>query len=144
MHKFLRLLREYFGNSLGVDYYYRHPRNYNRRGIFSIDEPAPTVRGVNRPVPKGYKGHPGDPIPKSDSLRPLTTAERAQVQTFPSEYVWEGTKTSVEQMVGNAVPVKLAEFVANLIIKYEPETSKASGIETRENEHVESTQLKFF
>ena len=29
-------VREYLGNQLEVDYYYRHPRNYNRRGIFSI------------------------------------------------------------------------------------------------------------
>ncbi|MER0492810.1 DNA cytosine methyltransferase, partial [Morganella morganii] len=41
-------VRNCLGDSLGSEYYYRHPRNYNRRAIFSIDEPAPTVRGVNR------------------------------------------------------------------------------------------------
>ena len=39
-------VRNYLGDSLGIEYYYRHPRNYNRRAIFSIDEPAPTVRGL--------------------------------------------------------------------------------------------------
>ncbi len=29
-------IRDYLGDKLGVDYYYRHPRNYNRRGIFSM------------------------------------------------------------------------------------------------------------
>lgn len=108
-------LRDYFGNSLGFEYYYRHPRNYNRRAVFSIDEPAPTMRGVNRPVPKGYPGHPNDACQISDELHALTTAERALIQTFPKDYKWIGSKTDVEQMIGNAVPVKLAEYVAKIV-----------------------------
>jgi len=105
-------LRQYFGNSLDFEYYYRHPRNYSRRAIFSIDEPAPTMRGVNRPVPKGYPGHPNDALPLDGSIRPLTTLERSLIQTFPHTFQWTGSKTDMEQMIGNAVPVKLAEFVA--------------------------------
>ena len=108
-------VRDYFGDSLGFEYYYRHPRNYSRRGIFSIDEPAPTMRGVNRPVPKGYPGHPNDACPVSESLHALTTAERALIQTFPKDFVWEGSKTDVEQMIGNAVPVNLARYVAKVV-----------------------------
>lgn len=111
-------LRDYFGDSLGFEFYYRHPRNYSRRAIFSIDEPAPTMRGVNRPVPKGYKGHPNDPCPINDSIRALTTEERALIQTFPKTYKWEGTKTDREQMIGNAVPVNLAFFVASRVRDY--------------------------
>ena len=111
-------LRDYFGDRLGFEYYYRHPRNYNRRGVFSIDEPAPTMRGVNRPVPKGYPGHPNDAAPISPDLRALTTKERALIQTFPENFIWEGNKTEMEQMIGNAVPVKLAEFVAKAVIEY--------------------------
>jgi len=111
-------IREYIGNEFGIEFYYRHPRNYNRRGIFSIDEPAPTIRGVNRPVPKGYPGHPNDPISLNQELRSLTTFERARIQTFPKDYKWVGSKTELEQMIGNAVPVKLAEFVANAIKLY--------------------------
>lgn len=108
-------LRDYFGDSLGFDYYYRHPRNYSRRAVFSIDEPAPTMRGVNRPVPKGYPGHPNDACPVSDSLHALTTKERALIQTFPSDFEWVGSKTDVEQMIGNAVPVNLAQYVAETV-----------------------------
>lgn len=111
-------VREFFGNSLGFEYYYRHPRNYSRRAIFSIDEPAPTMRGVNRPVPKGYPGHPNDACPVSDSLRALTTEERALFQTFPADFHWCGTKTDKEQMIGNAVPVKLGEYVARTLREY--------------------------
>lgn len=108
-------LRDFFGETLDFEYYYRHPRNYSRRGIFSIDEPAPTMRGVNRPVPQGYPGHPNDACKLNDSIRALTTLERALIQTFPANYKWQGTKTDMEQMIGNAVPVKLAEFVASAL-----------------------------
>lgn len=108
-------LRDYFGNSLGFIYYYRHPRNYNRRAIFSIDEPAPTMRGVNRPIPKGYPGHPNDACPVDANTHALTTKERALIQTFPLSFEWVGSKTDIEQMIGNAVPVKLAEYVAETV-----------------------------
>src|SRR5699024_9439296 len=35
-------LRDYFGDRLGTDHYYRHPRSYARRGVFSVDDPSPT------------------------------------------------------------------------------------------------------
>lgn len=112
-------IRDYLEDKLGLDYYYRHPRNYNRRGIFSIDEPSPTVRGVNRPIPAGYQKHPGDPESiKLEDIRPLTTIERSYLQTFPEDFKFIGTKTDLEQMIGNAVPVNLATFVANGILEY--------------------------
>lgn len=111
-------IRSYLGNEFGIEYYYRHPRNYNRRGIFSIDEPGPTVRGVNRPVPPGYKGHAADPVPVTKELRPLTTFERARLQTFPKTFKWLGNKTDLEQMIGNAVPVNLALLVADALKEY--------------------------
>lgn len=70
-------VRDYLGNALGIEYYYRHPRSYVRRGIFSIDEPSPTIRGVNRPMPKGYKIHNNDPVKTKDGIRPLTSIERS-------------------------------------------------------------------
>lgn len=108
-------VRDWFRDRLGVDAFYRHPRSYARRAIFSIDEPSPTVRGVNRPMPAGYRPHPGDVVPP-DFARPLTTSERAEIQTFPPEYKWVGSRTEVEQMIGNAVPVNLAQFVARSVI----------------------------
>jgi len=40
------------------------------------------------------------------------------MQTFPATFKWKGTKTDIEQMIGNAVPVKLAEFVAGIVMNY--------------------------
>lgn len=111
-------LYDYFGSSLGIEYYYRHPRSYARRGIFSIYEPSPTIRGVNRPIPLTYQKHKGDAVDDMSKVRPLTTEERSLVQTFPDDFIWSGNKTEKEQLIGNAVPVKLAEFVANCINEY--------------------------
>lgn len=105
-------IREYFGGGLSFEHYYRHPRSYARRGVFSVDEPSPTIRGVNRPIPKGYPGHEGDTCKMSPDLRCLTTQERALIQTFPADFEFPGTKTDIEQVIGNAVPIKLAEYVA--------------------------------
>lgn len=115
-------MRQYFneiGYSFEVDYYFRVPRSYNRRGVFSIDEPCQTIRGVDRPIPSGYKGHPSDPVEIGPKVRALTVLERSYIQTFPQTFKFEGTKSNLNQMIGNAVPVKLAEHIANAIIKYD-------------------------
>jgi DNA (cytosine-5)-methyltransferase 1 len=117
-------VRDYLGNSLGIQYYYRHPRSYQRRAIFSIDEPSPTIRGVNRPIPKNYKQHPRDVAPVTSNLRPLTTRERSYIQTFPDDFIFEGSKTDLAQMIGNAVPVKLAEYVAQCLRIYIQDKNK--------------------
>jgi DNA (cytosine-5)-methyltransferase 1 len=112
-------IRDYLGNQLGVEFYYRHPRNYNRRGVFTITEPSPTVRGVNRPIPKGYKLNTCDPENVDlEKIRPLTTIERSYLQTFPMDFKFLGTKTNLEQMIGNAVPVNLGTFIADAIKEY--------------------------
>lgn len=111
-------VREYMGDELDLDYYYRHPRSYARRGVFSVDEPSPTVRGVNRPLPDGYKLHKGDPVDALSGIRALTTRERSRIQTFPKSFEFFGTKSNLEQMIGNAVPVNLAYNVACALMEY--------------------------
>lgn len=113
-------VREYFEQenyNLSIEHYYRHPRSYKRRGIFSVDEPSPTIRGVNRPKPGNYKKHNGDLI-QPDGVRNLTALERSFIQTFPENFVWDDSLASTEQMIGNAVPVKLANYVATCLMRY--------------------------
>lgn len=50
--------------------------------------------------------------------RRLSWREAAVIQTFPKDLEFAGDLTSIYKQIGNAVPVKLAEFVANYIIKY--------------------------
>ena len=112
-------MRDYFGDTLGFQYYFRVPRSYSRRGIFSIDEPSMTIRGVDRPIPPGYHGHPNDPSPLTPDIRILTPEERSWVQTFPRTFQWgERSKTNLNQAIGNAVPVKLAEYIAKCLRDY--------------------------
>ena len=112
---------DYLGNSLKTEYYYMHPRSYNRRAVFSIYEPSATIRGVNRPIPDNYKKHHGDKADISDGVRSLTSKERSYIQTFPKDFKFDGNKTNVEQAIGNAVPVKMAEYVAKCINEYRGE-----------------------
>ena len=109
---------DYLGESLGIEYYFRIPRSYTRRAVFSIYEPCVTIRGVDRPIPKNYKRHPNDLVEIGPKVRALTVLERSYIQTFPKSFVFNGTKSNLNQMIGNAVPVKLAEFVANAILEY--------------------------
>jgi len=113
-------VREYFANQgieLDIDAYYRHPTTYDRRAVFSVDEVAPTIRGVNRPKPPTYRHHEKDAVSEDglSSITQLTIKQRASIQTFPNDFEFENlgiTRCDTDQMIGNAVPVLLARFVA--------------------------------
>jgi len=105
-------VKDYLGKEIDVEFYYRHPRNYSRRSVFSVHEPSPTIRGVNRPVPPNYQGNHLDSAPPC-TVRPLTSEERSRIQTFPKRWDWGGRdrNADVELQIGNAVPVQLGTFV---------------------------------
>ncbi|MEW6892166.1 DNA cytosine methyltransferase [Trueperella pyogenes] len=108
------------------EHYYRHPRTYARRAVFSVDEPSPTIRGVNRPRPATYRSHPGDSS-NASNIRALTSMERARIQTFPDSFRWMGSQDEVDQMIGNAVPVQLSKHIF---------AGLKSWIEQPQQEHV--------
>jgi len=110
-------VREAFGD-LGFRYYYRHPRTYGRRGIFSVDEPAPTVRGVLRPMPPGYRRHPEDPVEPGPWVRSLEVRDIARFQGFPDGWVWPEGKSLAAQLIGNAVPPPMAKLVAEALLRH--------------------------
>lgn len=48
-------VRDMLGEGIG-DAFYVHPRYKHKRGLWSVDDPAPTVRTAYRhPIPKGYE-----------------------------------------------------------------------------------------
>ena len=113
-------IRHYFAENslkLDTDYIYMHPRNYKRRGIFSIDEPCCTIRSVNRPIPANYTIHPADKTEDLNIVRQFTPKERSYIQTFPKTFKFVGSVSCIEQAIGNAVPVKMAEYIAEKIIE---------------------------
>lgn len=112
-------VREYFASTpLDTDFIYLHPRSYLRRAVFSLDEPCNTIRSVNRSMPTNYKFHPADKCNDRSRIRPLTTKERSMIQTFPVSFSFVGQKSSIEQAIGNAVPVKMAEYIARHIYNF--------------------------
>ncbi len=49
--------------------------------------------------------------------RALTNRERARLQTFPDDFVFEGNKESVRKQIGMAVPAKGAKIIFEAILK---------------------------
>lgn len=47
--------------------------------------------------------------------RTITPREAARLQSFPDNFVFYGTKSSICKQIGNAVPPKISYFVANMI-----------------------------
>jgi len=47
--------------------------------------------------------------------RPLTIRECARLQTFPDDFLFVGTQSEKIQMIGNAVPVRLAQSIAETL-----------------------------
>lgn len=56
--------------------------------------------------------------PAPEHLRRLTIVESAAIQSFPSGYKFCGTKSAVYMQIGNAVPCKLAQCLAEAVLKY--------------------------
>ena len=105
-----------FWPDVPFEHYYRHPRSYQRRAVFSVDEPSPTIRGVNRPRPANYVSHYSDTT--KEPVLGLTTEQRARIQTFPGNFSWQGTKSEIDQMIGNCVPPLLGKHILEAIMNW--------------------------
>lgn len=49
--------------------------------------------------------------------RALTNRERARLQTFPDDFIFEGSKESVRKQIGMAVPPKAARIIFSAVLK---------------------------
>ena len=102
----------------------------SRNRVRGWDEPSFTVQATARHAPlhpdagkmvkvgpDKFKFAPGSE--KKGLVRRLTVREAAEVQTFPSSFTFEYSNiVNGYKMVGNAVPVKFSEHLANAIHKY--------------------------
>lgn len=52
-----------------------------------------------------------------EETRPLTTREYARIQTFPDDWEFCGSNTSVYKQIGNAVPVNLGYAIGRSLVK---------------------------
>lgn len=73
-----------------------------------LDEPAKTLKAGDHGVPGGE-----NMVRLPDgSVRYFSVRECARIQTFPDDWVLEGSWTESMRQLGNAVPVHMAEIVA--------------------------------
>lgn len=76
----------------------------------SMDEPSLTLTCA--PAQKQTERcHPTE-------TRPLTIREYARIQTFPDDWLFEGTMTDQYKQIGNAVPVNLAYAIGRSLIRF--------------------------
>ena len=73
-----------------------------------MDQPAKTLKAGDHGVPGGENMLR---LPDA-SVRYFSVRECARLQTFPDEWVLEGSWTESMRQLGNAVPVRMAEVVA--------------------------------
>ena len=72
------------------------------------DKPSYTITG------SGGGGTHGYHYAKN---RALTNRERARIQTFPDDFIFEGSKEQVRKQIGMAVPPKLSHQIFTAILK---------------------------
>jgi len=74
----------------------------------SADRPSYTITGSGGGGTHGYHWKEN---------RALTNRERARIQTFPDNFIFEGGKEDVRQQIGMAVPPLGAEVIVKAILK---------------------------
>ena len=75
----------------------------------SLDEPSLTLTCA--PAQKQTERcHPTE-------TRPLSVREYARIQTFPDEWIFEGSLFSKYKQIGNAVPVNLAYAIGRSLVR---------------------------
>ena len=79
-------------------------------GRLSWEEQAPTITTRFDTPAGGRFIHPAED-------RTLSPREAARIQSFPDDFVFCGTKTSICKQIGNAVPPKISYFLARLVEK---------------------------
>lgn len=89
-------------------------------GRMRWDAPSLTIRTEFFKPEKGQYLHPQ--WDRADTCRRvnrvITHLEAAQLQDFPENYLWCGSKIEIAKQIGNAVPVGLASAVAKHIRRY--------------------------
>lgn len=95
------------------DLVHHNPKHFgNRYTVQESDKPGKTV------VAHLYKDGNLFIHPDYKQARTFTVREAARIQSFPDDFIFEGSRTSQFKQVGNAVPPLMAEVFAKTLAKY--------------------------
>jgi DNA (cytosine-5)-methyltransferase 1 len=86
-------------------------RSYTGHTGSSLDDPSKTIKAGGHGVPGGENMIVLD----DGSVRYYTVREAARLQTFPDDYFFPCSWTESMRQIGNAVPVKLGQIVADSV-----------------------------
>ena len=86
-------------------------------GRMSWDAPASGLTTRCTSYSNGRFGHP-------EQDRAISVREAACLQTFPQNFVFQGSMASMSRQIGNAVPVRLAEMVGHRFIEHLKEVGR--------------------
>lgn len=80
---------------------------HNKNNVSWVhDAPATTVQGDLRIAPRGHH----DRQFSGETVR-VSTEEAARLQSFPTAYPWQGSRTKQYEQIGNAIPPLLAAAI---------------------------------
>ena len=95
------------------DLIHHDPKHFgNRYTVQEYDKPGKTV------VAHLYKDGNLFIHPDSSQARTFTVREAARIQSFPDDFIFEGSRTDQFKQVGNAVPPIMAEAFAETLGKF--------------------------
>ncbi|MBU3907490.1 MAG: DNA cytosine methyltransferase [Nanoarchaeota archaeon] len=97
-----------FNNHIGTGHRVKI-NNYMGNRPTNLNKPSPTIVGRG--------GGTGGPviIPHPNGKRRMTVRETARLQSFPDDFIFEGSVTSQYRQIGNAVPWLLAFYIAKML-----------------------------
>jgi DNA (cytosine-5)-methyltransferase 1 len=84
-------------------------RSYPGHTGSPLDEPAKTLKAGVHGVPGGENML----VREDGTLRYFTVRESARLQTFPDQFVFQGSWSEAMRQLGNAVPVAMAYVIAS-------------------------------
>lgn len=98
----------------------RHPKQRVFNNSYCVqfwDKPARTI------IAHLYKDGNQFIHPDHKQGRSITPREAARLQSFPDDFIFEGSRTEIFKQIGNAVPILLAQAIAkgckNVLKKYD-------------------------
>lgn len=113
-------------NSHQNHYFQPGAKSYAGHTGSPLDEPSKALKAGDHGVPGGENmlRH------SNGKVRYFTVRESARIQTFPDDYIFSGSWTESMRQLGNAVPVALAQAVAQSVADHIQPNGKRPSLQS--------------